>query len=500
MRNPTRTVLSLGFILTAVAALIGPVDATACTGFRTGVEGRVVMGKSYDWSIGWGLVVFNPTGLKKTALTLGAQDSPAMWTSKHASITFDQYACEAPNGGLNDAGLAIELMILGQTEYPLPDDRPAVNELQFIQYCLDNFGSVEDMIEGAALIRISAVHAKVHYLACDVSGACAAFEFLDGKMVVSTGDAMPAPTLTNSTYEDSAEYLSQFIGFGGNEPIPQSTSSLDRFVRASALSVQTADGEIPAAAFSILDSVSQGDFSKWNIVYDLETRTIHFRTLASDAVKTVALDQFGAGCESGRWILDIDHPQGGDVFPAFAPYSKEANQALIQKSLATIPGIPEAVKAVLALYPDTMECVVETPQPDFPPEPAVELVGDAGGEVFSNPAETGPDVAGPDQDSVGSDIPGPELSVGMDGQSEAEPGDVGNVPSKGGCDTSPAQSPPVPFVLVVALVAALSVAKRSITRPQDLLIRSTNMVGAVNAAHCYSFTSQQRRMRPASTS
>jgi choloylglycine hydrolase len=449
--------LALGVVATLTAPCVP--EATACTGFRTGIEDRFVMGKSYDWNIGWGLVVFNPVGLEKTALTLGAQDSPATWTSKYASITFDQYGCEMPNGGLNDAGLAIELMILGQTQYPPPDGRPAVNELQFIQYCLDSFASVGEMIEGAALIRISSVHAKVHYLACDVSGACAAFEFLGGKMVVSTGAAMPAPTLTNSTYDDSAEYLGQFVGFGGNEPIPQSTGSLDRFVRASALSVELAGGDVPAAAFSILESVSQGDFSKWNIVYDLEDRTLHFRTLGSLAVKTISLSQFEPGCESGRWILDIDHPQGGDTRAAFAPYTMAANQALIDKSLADIQGLPPGAKSLLAMYPDTMECIPGTAQPDPSPEPDVVSADVMGEDVEPGLPEACPDPVAADSAAAGSDERAADASA-ADAVPDAATGNVGQAHSKGGCDAASGPVTPSPLLLLSALLLAVSTARR----------------------------------------
>ena len=295
------------FTLAVVIGLVGATwferQAQACTGFGTGVPDRYVMGKSYDWNVSFGLVVFNPRGLKKSALHLDLQETPATWTSKYASLTFDQYACEMPNGGINEAGLAIELMILGQTQYPIPDERPAVNELQYIQYALDNFSSVADMIEGTELIRIRQAYAGVHYLACDASGDCASFEWLDGKLALAGGNSMPAPTLTNSTYEESAQYLETFEGFGGTNEIPGSSSSLDRFVRASSLAVEKANGDVPGAAFSILESVAQGDFSKWNIVYDLEKRVVHFRTLASPAVKSVALSDFDPDCAAGHYLI-----------------------------------------------------------------------------------------------------------------------------------------------------------------------------------------------------
>lgn len=343
-----------------IAALVLTVQieqARACTGFLTGEAGRFVMGKSYDWDIEHGLVVFNPAGLEKSALNMDLEATPVKWTSKYASISFDQYGCEMPNGGMNSAGLAMELMILGQTQFPPPDDRPVLNELQFIQYALDSFASVAQMVEGAKAIRISKVHAPVHYLACDASGECAAFEWLEGELALSTGKDLPFPTLANSTYASSLEYLAQFEGFGGDQPIPENISSLARFARASALALSEASGPVPEAAFSILDSVSQGAFSKWNIVYDLEERTIHFRTLSSPAVKTVSLDDFQHHCSAGRFILDLGHPAAGDASGAFVPYTLEANKELIDKTLSTIPGLSPIILDILAAYPDSLICL-----------------------------------------------------------------------------------------------------------------------------------------------
>lgn len=344
-------------LLIAALVLTVPIEQPrACTGFLTGEADRFVMGKSYDWDIEHGLVVFNPAGLEKFALNMDLEATPVKWTSKYASISFDQYGCEMPNGGMNSAGLAMELMILGQTQFPPPDDRPVLNELQFIQYSLDSFATVAQMVEGAKAIRISKVHAPVHYLACDAWGECAAFEWLEGELVLSTGETLPFPTLANSTYASSLEYLGQFTGFGGDQPIPESTSSLARFARASAMALSEADGPVPEAAFSILDSVSQGAFSKWNIVYDLEERTIHFRTLSSPAVKTVSLDDFQHHCSAGRFILDLGHPAGGDASGAFVPYTLEANKELIDKTLSTIPGLSPVILDILAGYPDSLKC------------------------------------------------------------------------------------------------------------------------------------------------
>ena len=56
------------------------------------------------------------------------------WTSKYGSATFNQYGREFPMGGMNEAGLVVESMMLFETEYPLPDTRSGIDPTQWIQY------------------------------------------------------------------------------------------------------------------------------------------------------------------------------------------------------------------------------------------------------------------------------------------------------------------------------------------------------------------------------
>jgi penicillin V acylase-like amidase (Ntn superfamily) len=71
--------------------MLAPSAARPCTTFLATHAGQPVFGKNYDYSENAGLVVSNPRGLQKTALALSASDSPAVWTSKYGSLTFNQY-------------------------------------------------------------------------------------------------------------------------------------------------------------------------------------------------------------------------------------------------------------------------------------------------------------------------------------------------------------------------------------------------------------------------
>ena len=112
--------------------LVYGASASACSTFLLSKDGQLVFGRNYDWVTGNGMLVTNAKGLKKTALLQG-NEKPVSWVSKWGSITFNQYGKEFPHGGMNEAGLVVELMWLDGTAYPAEDSRPALNELQWIQ-------------------------------------------------------------------------------------------------------------------------------------------------------------------------------------------------------------------------------------------------------------------------------------------------------------------------------------------------------------------------------
>jgi choloylglycine hydrolase len=322
------------------------VSLILCTTFLLERDGERVVGKSYDWHMGQGLVVVNKRGVVKTALPMHKSDSPARWTSKYSSVTFNQYGREMPNGGMNEAGLVVEVMWLDSSVYPPPDARPTVTELQWIQYQLDNFGSVKEMLEAAQNLRVSLVYGKVHYLACDKTGDCAAFEHVDGKLVVSH----PARVLTNHTYAESAAFAQKNKRPGGR-------GSLERFARATEAVKARPKGDLAQAAFTILDDVSQGPRSVWNIVYDPVNLRVSFRTHDDRRVKTLDFSKFDKSCGTAVRLLDLHADASGDVTQKFSDYSEAANRKLISESVKPLAKqIPPGAVEALIHYPSQLEC------------------------------------------------------------------------------------------------------------------------------------------------
>lgn len=301
----------------------------ACSTFLLAKNGHLVFGRNYDWVSGNGMVVVNARGVQKTSF-VPAGEKAATWVSKCGSITFNQFGKEFPHGGINEKGLVVELMWLDGTTYPQRDERTAMNELQWIQYQLDNFATVDEVIASNKTIRISDKDAvPLHYLVADASGRAATIEFINGQMVAHKGSDLRFPVLTNTPYADALKQVtakSQHASFDDN--------SVNRFATACRM-VQEFQ-QTPATvkpvdyAFNILDKVAQGDFTKWKIVYDITAREIHFIT--GGPRKQLALNDFDFTCGRQPLFLYINGAEDGKVTSAFSLLTFDKNKQILQRS------------------------------------------------------------------------------------------------------------------------------------------------------------------------
>lgn len=288
----------------------------ACTTFCINKNGQFVFGRNYDWVTGAGIVNTNQRGLFKTSMTT-EDGTTASWVSKYGSITFNQYGKEFPTGGMNERGLVVEMMWLDGTVYPASDTRPAVGVLQWIQYQLDNAATTAEVIASDIRIRISEKGTPIHYLVADASGNVAAIEFLGGKMVVHNGASLPFPVLTNDTYASSVKTAKPLLG----KNVSLENNSLDRFVKACNMlqHFNSAANNMPLTdfAFSILDKVAQGSFTKWSIVYDISNKKIHYKTEDNKNVKTMRFAAFDFSCSHPAKMFHMNQEGRGDVSDRF---------------------------------------------------------------------------------------------------------------------------------------------------------------------------------------
>lgn len=335
----------------------------ACSTFVLKSGQNLVFGRNYDWGIGYGYVMTNQRNLiKRTVDSSGSSAKPLQWVSKYGSITFNQYGKEYPMGGMNEAGLVVEVMWLEETQFPAPDTRPALSDLQWVQYQLDTASSVQEVIESDASIRISANSAPLHYLVSDKTGEAATIEFLDGQTVFHTAKTLPVKALTNSTYADAIAYLKNHKGFGGEKEIGFSGKSLDRFTRAAYMLSsfeKSKDQDIVDYAFSILESVANEEFTQWSIVYDVANKSVHFITKDAPRHKTFAFADFSFDCQVPSKVIDMHTDKTGDLSGHFIAYSTEINRKLIGRSFKGtefLRDTPDRALDQRARYPESILC------------------------------------------------------------------------------------------------------------------------------------------------
>jgi penicillin V acylase-like amidase (Ntn superfamily) len=305
--------------------------AFACTTFLLTKDGKHYFGRNYDWVTGNGMVMMNARGQEKASLWKRGGNS-FNWVSRYGSVTFNQYGKENPTGGMNEKGLVVELMWLQDAQYPQKDHRPALDVLQWIQYQLDCSETVADVIRSDSAVRIArAGSAPLHYLVADASGTAATIEFLEGKMVVHKGADLPYPVLTNTIYSDALKQTSS-----SSQTKSFSDNSVDRFATACRMVAQFKEPTTVAApvdyAFSILNKVSQGEFTRWSIVYDISGRGIHFSTHDRQQRKFLSFKDVNFSCAAPPLAFPLESSVSGNIASSLVPLDAQTNRAVLERS------------------------------------------------------------------------------------------------------------------------------------------------------------------------
>lgn len=349
--------------LAVMLAVAGPRPGAASTAFVLKSGEAVLLGKNLDGPVGDGYIFVNKRQVAKEAF--GGTDSPPLrWVSKYGSVTLNQFGREFPLGGINEAGLVIEELD-GPADYPRPDGRPGVNELQWVQYQLDNHRSVKDVLKSDGRLRISRVLLNLHFLVADASGKTAVVEFAGGRMVSYTGNDLPVSVLADNGYAESVRYLKMHRGFGGEREVSNGPGSGDRFVRAATI-LDDFDwiyrGVLSDHAFTVLRSLEQAD-TQWSVVYNIPRRLVLYKTRAHRRLKLVSLEALDLSCAGPALMLPVETEAGWVLTGNFEPYDSGKNRLLLETvfrkltDLGKTAMVPAAdVVRRMAEYPATCRC------------------------------------------------------------------------------------------------------------------------------------------------
>lgn len=276
-----------------LALLIFPFSTSnACTTFCLKNSESVILAKNLDWEIDLGYVMVNPKGVKKQSFI--EEGIGFTWTSKYASITFNQFGKEFPLGGMNFCGLAMEELNMQQVNFIADSNKIHLNEFQIVQYILDNCSSVEEAIALLKSVQQKVTIQTLHYMIADSSGISAVIEF-DGSIFHSTiCEGNNYPVLSNNLYSESLRYIKNFKGFGGVTPILNRSGSNERFVYAAKMISGFSNQNPVDYSFSVLDSVKQSD-TRWSIVYDTKKMKIYFQFYSCEKVKEFDFSKLNIG-------------------------------------------------------------------------------------------------------------------------------------------------------------------------------------------------------------
>lgn len=350
--------------------------AYPCTTFVLRQGSSIIFGRNLDWYSGTGLLMVNPRNLEKVAL-VNPSEKAIKWISKYGSVTFNQIGRELPFGGINESGLVVEHMTLDETVYPSKDNRYTIGAFQWIQFQLDNYSAIEEVLNSDTFLRIED-NSKIHFLICDHLGNSAVIEFLNGKMVCFSDKDLPVRALANSTYEES-------LSCYNNNCDTQSNPSLYHFCTA-AKRINGADFSTDNStidfSFRTLNMVSQVLFTKWSIVYDITNMRIYFKVFETPIIdgekkiftkqppydpitKVIDFKTLDFNCSNITKVFDINSSQDNVVNQYFIPYSTNLNKEFISKAFTFYKGwglnieLKEDELDALAKYPESFRCNVD---------------------------------------------------------------------------------------------------------------------------------------------
>lgn len=248
--------LGLSVLLLATAA---PQMADACTRvLYQGPEGRVLTGRSMDWSMPMvsNLWLF-PRGVKRDG---AAGPRSVQWTSRYGSVTVSGYDM-ATTDGMNEKGLVANMLWLNSSKYPKDDGKTQRMSLSiWAQYFLDNFATVDEAVKyvRAHPFDVSTRDLpmqpgklmSVHLSLSDSTGDSAILEWLDGKLQIHQGREYKVMT-NDPPYDDQLAVARYWKDVDPRESLPGTSRPSDRFVRAGTfidMVTQTADPRLAAAA------------------------------------------------------------------------------------------------------------------------------------------------------------------------------------------------------------------------------------------------------------
>lgn len=235
MKKKLRLSLALAAVIAATAGR-GVSPAAACSRiFWNANDQAKVVARTVDlYRSDEAQVTAYPRGLERSGMP-GETDG-LKWKAKYGSIAITAFG-SATSDGMNEKGLSANLLYLDHTQYESRDERPALSNMLWAQWVLDNFATVKEALAGMSKVQIVSTVAAdrewpLHLSIADASGDSAIVEFVDGKPVVHHGKQYTVMT-NEPTLDEQLANLKKYKLFGGQKAMPGDIDPMSRFVRAA---------------------------------------------------------------------------------------------------------------------------------------------------------------------------------------------------------------------------------------------------------------------------
>jgi len=329
-------------IATAIATLVTvslPLDIPACSVFVLHSDVGPVYGQNLDWVEFFpGHVLVNVRGVEKTVLDWeGHWPAPSerpktSWVSRYGSVTFTCYGRDFIEGGMNEVGLMVDETNL-TAAYPPDDGRPGVSCAQWMQYQLDNFATVDEVM--AHLDDLRPDGEGWHYLIADADGNCAVIEYVGGRPLIHTGADLRVAAISNTSYEQGLSHIPMDKAFGGDIDIASGNDAYGKFLRMTIM-IEAYDPTKHRVArdyaFDILESAGCDETIR-SVVYDAPARCVAWRTPSNASIRWLAFASLDFSPSAPTRFVDVETPNSGEVSEELTEYSIEENRKLVRAVL-----------------------------------------------------------------------------------------------------------------------------------------------------------------------
>ncbi len=241
-----------------------PLNDWACSLFAALADPKgMLYGRNFDWDFSPALLLF--TTPKDGYASVSMVDIAYFGYTAESAKGLDKASLEERKGllsapllpfdGMNARGLVVGMAAVDRADRTPDPAKPTVGSIRMIREMLDHAATVD---EAVALFHKYNVDLgggpPIHYLVADASGKAALVEYSKGQLVV-TPNAQPWHLATNFTLAEA-----------GSNP----ETWCDRYATMSAALKQASGSIAPAAAMTLLSSVSQ-EITQWSAVYQIAT-------------------------------------------------------------------------------------------------------------------------------------------------------------------------------------------------------------------------------------